>query len=286
MWCRPHLPNVQDPDCLSTLHPELSAMSESETNAKLQAYALAGEDMPKWLTLGFALIGLLTAVAAAWVFLTDRPVLPERSPPAATARRESAPQGSLPAATPQGTPSPSSPMPRFTIAADDAQRPEPSKSSPPEPAAADNKQLEAPPDQAALRKTPSPAARVDCPDLVTVLFDSGSARPKDADLDARLTPLCTWLAEHPESKLLVEGHADSTGTERWNLILSYRRAKALVAVLRKTGVSGEQLVVRAAGTLQPIAGLPDSAARNRRVVLQLEDSANCRPSSTGGEPQS
>lgn len=265
-------------------------MSESETRAKLQTYALAGEGMPKWLTFGFALIGLLTAVAAAWVFLTDGSVLPERSPHAATAQQERTPQGSLPAATPQvtpqGTPSPSSPMPRFTIAADDAQRPEPSKSSPPEPAAADNKQLEAPPDQAALRKTPSPAARVDCPDFVTVLFDSGSARPTDTDLDARLTPLRTWLVEHPESKLLVEGHADSTGAEQWNLILSYRRAKALVALLRKAGVSREQLVVRAAGTLQPIAGLPDSAARNRRVVLQLADGANCRASSNGGESQS
>ena len=118
------------------------------------------------------------------------------------------------------------------------------------------------------------------------MFDSGSARPIDADLDARLTPLRTWLAAHPETKLLVEGHADSTGAEQWNLILSYRRAKALVALLRKSGVSREQLVVRAAGTLQPIAGLPESAARNRRVVLQLEDGANCRASSTGSESQS
>jgi outer membrane protein OmpA-like peptidoglycan-associated protein len=261
-------------------------MSESETRAKHQAYALAGEGMPKWLTLGFALIGLLTAVAAAWVFLTDRSVLPQRSPPAATARQESAPQGSLPAAAPQVAQSPSSPMPISTADADDARRPEPSKSSPPEPAAADGKQLEAPPDQAASSKTPSPAARIECPAIVSVLFDSGSAQPKGTDLDARLTPLRTWLVEHPESKLLVEGHADSTGTEQWNLILSYRRAKALVALLRKAGLPREQLVVRAAGTLQPVAGLPDSAARNRRVVLQLEDGANCRSSSSDGESQS
>ena len=261
-------------------------MSESEARGERQAYALAGEGMPKWLTFGFALIGLLTAVAAAWVFLSDRSALQERPTQAATARQESAPPDSVPATTRRIEPLPSSAMPTSTATNDDAQRTVPSKPPPPEPAAAKDKRVEAPPDQPASAKTPLPAAVVDCPDFVTVLFDSGSARPNDPDIDTRLAPLRAWLTEHPETKLLVEGHADSSGTEQWNLILSYRRAKALVAVLRKSGVSREQLVVRAAGTLQPIAGLPDSAARNRRVVLQLEGGASCRASSTGSEPQS
>lgn len=261
-------------------------MSESETRGKLQAYALAGEGMPKWLTFGFALIGLLTAEAAAWVFLTDRSALQEQPTQAATARQESAPHGSVPAATRRAEPLPSSPMPTSTAAADDAQWTASSKPPPPEPAAADGKPVEAPTEQAALAKTPSPAAIVACPNLVTIFFESGSTRPIDTDVSARIAPLRTWLAEHPETKLLVEGHADSTGTEQWNLILSYRRAKALVALLRKSAVPQEQLVVRAAGTLQPIAGLPDSAAPNRRVVLQLEGGANCRVSSTGSESKS
>lgn len=261
-------------------------MSESETRGGLQGYALAGEGMPNWLPLGFALIGLLTAVAAAWVFLSDRPVVRDQPAQASIVHKENAPQSSRLAPATKVAPSPSPPTPKPTVAADDAQRPEPSKSSPPETQPADDKPLEAPPDQVASSKPPSAADRVACPDFVTVLFDSGGTRPKDADLDARLEPLLAWLAEHPETRLLVEGHADSSGTEQWNLILSYRRAKAMVAMLRKAGVSREQLVVRAAGTLQPIAGLPESAARNRRVVLQLEDDANCRASSSGGENQS
>jgi outer membrane protein OmpA-like peptidoglycan-associated protein len=259
-------------------------MNESAERGKLQAHALAGEGMPKWLTFGFALIGLLTAVAAAWVFLTDRPATQEQPSHEATTRQAGPSQGSVPA-TSQTEPLASSPTP--TAAAEDEQRAIPSETPPAEPMGADGNRVEAPPDNAAsARRTPSSTALVECPDVVTILFDSGSARPKDADLDARLAPLRAWLAEHPETKLLVEGHADSTGREQWNLILSYRRAKALVAMLRKSGVPREQMVVSAAGTLQPVVGLPDSAARNRRVVLQLESSADCRRPSTDSEPQS
>lgn len=261
-------------------------MSESEALGKLQSHALAGEGVPKWLMFGFALIGLISAVAAAWVFLSDRSAFQEQPAHPAPVRQQSAPQSSLPAASLRVEPSPSSPMPKSTVGTDDAQRTEPSQPSPPEPAAADDKRVKPPPDQAALAEMPTPAAHADCPGVVTILFDSGSTRPIATDLSARIAPLRAWLADHPESKLLVDGHADSTGAEQWNLILSYRRAKALVALLNKEGVSREQLVVRAAGTLQPVAGLPDSAAGNRRVVLQLEDGANCRASSTGSESRS
>lgn len=260
-------------------------MSETEGPGELRAYNLAGEGMPKWLILGFSLIGLLTAVAAAWVFLADRPALTEQASGQIAAVREGgSPATVAPAAQPDEPLHASASPPSIPTAESDH-----SKSlmqpGPGAPQRADGRPAELSADQATPANAPSPAMLYDCPQPVTILFESNSARPLGADLGGRVAPLRARLVSHPGARLLIEGHADSTGVEQLNLILSYQRAKALSDFLRESGVASEQLIVRAAGQLQPIAGLPGSAPPNRRVTLQIEGSENCRASSTGSQPR-
>jgi peptidoglycan-associated lipoprotein len=264
-------------------------MTDDEQGGTPQPYRLAGEDTPKWLMLGFALIGVLTAVAAAWVFLSEPPASPQQPSPEIQARKESGSPDSVPSAPPLAEPSPSAVAPPSTAPSEDGRKPIPQEplplasTPPPAPTAEETQRTGQPPDQAVSAKAPSPVTP--CPQPVTIRFRRGSARPIITDIDTHVAPLREWLTKHPEAKLSAEGHADSIGRERSNLILSYRRAKAVVALLHKAGIPREQLAVLAAGEHQPIAGLPDTAALNRRVLLQIEGSENCRTSSTDSEPR-
>ena len=84
-----------------------------------------------------------------------------------------------------------------------------------------------------------------------------------------LNQLRTYLREHPQAKLSIEGHADSTGAENYNLLLSYRRAKAVGSLLARAGMPEQRMLIRAAGDRGNIEGLPGESGENRRVVVQV-----------------
>ncbi len=115
----------------------------------------------------------------------------------------------------------------------------------------------------------------DCPPLFTVTFKRGGSRPMAPDLEANVARLQAWLSAHPEAKLRVEGHTDAIGAERSNLLLSYRRATIVAALLAKAGVASEQLVTRAFGEYEPLPGLPAESEKNRRVSLGVEGVQEC-----------
>lgn len=264
-------------------------MTDPERRGRPQPYRLTGEDTPKWLTLGFTLIGILTAVAAAWVLLSEQPALLEPPSHGVTVRKQSGSPNSASSAVPAVEPLHSSAEPSSTAAPETEPKSIPQALPPvavtPSSTSTAPDQGERPSDQALGAQAPPPVTPVDCPQLVTIMFKRGSTSPISTDIETRFAPLRKWLTNHPEARLLVEGHADSKGSDQSNLVLSYRRAKAVVALLHKAGVPREQLVVLAAGEHQPIAGLPDSAASNRRVILQIEGSESCRASSIDSEPR-
>ena len=74
------------------------------------------------------------------------------------------------------------------------------------------------------------------------------------------------------SKLIVEGHTDSTGGDNYNLDLSMRRAQTIADIL-ETGVplTKDQLKVVGYGEQQPTATNETAAGRaeNRRVELRI-----------------
>jgi len=77
--------------------------------------------------------------------------------------------------------------------------------------------------------------------------------------------------KYPKLRIEVQGHTDSTGSERYNLQLSQRRAEAVREYLIAQGVAPGQVEARGYGEMQPIAdnSTAEGRARNRRVVMRV-----------------
>jgi peptidoglycan-associated lipoprotein len=60
-----------------------------------------------------------------------------------------------------------------------------------------------------------------------------------------------YLKRRPSTKVMVEGHADSRGTNEYNLALTERRAAAVKAYLVSLGVSTDRVTTVAKGEEQP-----------------------------------
>lgn len=104
-----------------------------------------------------------------------------------------------------------------------------------------------------------------------LVFDSGSAVVKGATT-ADLQQVAKVLNEYPQTRILVAGHTDSTGSSESNQKLSERRANAVKSLLINNGVSGDRIVAKGYGKTQPIASNDTAAGRqqNRRVKITIE----------------
>ena len=69
----------------------------------------------------------------------------------------------------------------------------------------------------------------------------------------------------------IEGHTDNTGSPRYNLALSLRRAESAAQELTRAGVPGPAIERRGLGADRPVAdnATPEGRAQNRRVVITL-----------------
>ncbi|WGG48799.1 OmpA family protein [Rugamonas sp. DEMB1] len=92
--------------------------------------------------------------------------------------------------------------------------------------------------------------------------------------------LADVLTQNPDSKLLVEGFTDSTGSAAHNLALSQRRAESVRNALAGMGVGAERIATRGYGEAYPVAGNDSAGNRqlNRRVEIVL--SQNGQPIAT------
>ena len=77
------------------------------------------------------------------------------------------------------------------------------------------------------------------------------------------------MTKHHNSTINVVGHTDNVGDASYNLSLSRRRAAAVAAILKQSGVSAGRLVTVGRGEDQPIASNLNAAGRqqNRRVEI-------------------
>lgn len=104
--------------------------------------------------------------------------------------------------------------------------------------------------------------------LGDVLFevDRSSLKP---GAQRNLYQLVTFLKEHPEQKISIEGHTDSTASDSYNLKLSERRARAVAVFLVQNAIGPERIVTRGYGEAYPKASNDTVAGRqeNRRVEI-------------------
>lgn len=89
-----------------------------------------------------------------------------------------------------------------------------------------------------------------------------------ADATPVLDRMATLLKAHPDWKIEVAGHTDSTGSDTHNISLSQARAEAVMQYLKTVGVTGT-LTARGYGSTRPL--VPNTSdtlrAENRRVEL-------------------
>ena len=122
----------------------------------------------------------------------------------------------------------------------------------------------------------------DCAPLFVVRFMHDGIQPIESDLAGKVHKLRDWLKLHPQAELRVEGHADASGPDEYNLFISDRRAKAVSNLLAKYGISKERMAIRALGEYSPLIGVPPESAKNRRVSLRIEDVSACSSLITDG----
>jgi len=80
-------------------------------------------------------------------------------------------------------------------------------------------------------------------------------------------------ASKSSSKVILTGHADRSGSEKYNLVLSTHRTDSVAEALEQKGVSRGQIRSNAYGESKPAVATPDGVKepKNRRVEIRLAD---------------
>jgi outer membrane protein OmpA-like peptidoglycan-associated protein len=102
-----------------------------------------------------------------------------------------------------------------------------------------------------------------------LLFDFDSAVVKK-EAYPQLDYLKEAFDAYPDMKVQVDGHTDSTGPDNYNMILSERRAKAVMNYLVKNvGIAPNRLTAKGFGEVDPHFpnDTKENRAKNRRVVF-------------------
>ena len=94
-----------------------------------------------------------------------------------------------------------------------------------------------------------------------------------------LAAVAQSLREHPDANVIIEGHADSSGDEEYNLDLSVRRALAVKdALTSEYGIRPNRLQTVGTGSSLPIEsnGTSGGRAANRSVALRMTREGGAR----------
>lgn len=102
------------------------------------------------------------------------------------------------------------------------------------------------------------------------LFDVNSSYLKPVTRD-NLTKLSGTLNKYEDTEVQVLGHTDNTGTDKYNLGLSKRRASSVESFLEEKDVAASRLSIKGYGETDPIATNETEEGRqlNRRVEIVI-----------------
>lgn len=143
------------------------------------------------------------------------------------------------------------------------------------------------------RNSPNPAAiaeKADAPRLALMAaaeeaktFVTGSGPQKvyfetaraSSDMSAiaadYVGKLKLYLDTYPDARIVITGHADSAGPDKYNMMLSELRARFVKNwLIIASGINGDQIEIMAKGTSEPAAdnSTPEGREMNRRAEIQ------------------
>jgi outer membrane protein OmpA-like peptidoglycan-associated protein len=140
------------------------------------------------------------------------------------------------------------------------------------------------PPEPVVEPVPEPAVVVEVKEEVVVVevrekivlrginfdFDKSDIKPEFVPV---LDEAVEILKENPDIKVIIEGHTDWTGTEKYNMGLSERRAASVCNYLVEKGISQNSLETVGYGEADPIADnhTREGRSMNRRVVFKILD---------------
>ncbi len=105
-----------------------------------------------------------------------------------------------------------------------------------------------------------------------VNFRSGSADLEPYEL-TRLEPVLNTLRKHPNTRVHIEGHTDSDGSQTYNQQLSENRAKNVAFHLMDNGITRNRIQTYGYGEERPIASNAtiEGKRENRRVTFLISE---------------
>ncbi len=116
----------------------------------------------------------------------------------------------------------------------------------------------------------SPGKRLPSGSEPVVRFDHNKADIKEQYYPVLDEVAQVLMEKTPEAIVVLAGHTDNTGTEKYNDALSVRRANVVVSYLAgKCGIPPNRLIVKGYGESTPIAtnDTVEGRAKNRRVEI-------------------
>jgi outer membrane protein OmpA-like peptidoglycan-associated protein len=125
---------------------------------------------------------------------------------------------------------------------------------------------------------PGTATNAGCPeypieglDELSVKFGSDSFEI-DATFEEQLAEAFRIIEANSTAKIIIEGHADSTGSDQINLPLSELRASQVLDYLVRAGISPDRLSIVGYGSSQPLGdnNTTEGRSQNRRVDFAVE----------------
>lgn len=104
--------------------------------------------------------------------------------------------------------------------------------------------------------------------LAHLFFPTNGTTPLPESM-AELKYLAKYLKDNVRTRVVIEGHTDDVGTAADNLVLSQKRAQAVVDFLKQQGIYDTRLTAVGFGKTKPIAPNTTEAnrAKNRRINM-------------------
>jgi outer membrane protein OmpA-like peptidoglycan-associated protein len=101
-----------------------------------------------------------------------------------------------------------------------------------------------------------------------VLFDTGRANLKPG-AQRSIEQIASFLEQHPDRRVQIDGFTDSQGTDDYNLELSQKRADAVAMAIIQRGIEAQRVQATGYGEQYPKASnsSPGSRQLNRRVEI-------------------